>query len=103
SVSRARRIQCGDTPEPGTYCEPELDCTDGDLILNVTFAGINHDSGCSPNGYGDYTNLVGNVNAGETYPIEVTVGDGWAFESVSVWIDYNNNGTFEENEFTYVG
>src|SRR5690606_24657728 len=34
SVSRARRIQCGDTPEPGTYCEPELDCTDGDLILN---------------------------------------------------------------------
>src|SRR5690554_4240663 len=27
----------GTDPEPTEYCEPELDCTDGDMITNVTF------------------------------------------------------------------
>lgn len=85
------------------YCEPVLDCTDGDLITNVTFSGIDNTTDCSPNGYGDYTDQVAEVEIGNTYPISVTVGDGWPFESVSVWIDYDNSGTFDENEFTYVG
>jgi hypothetical protein len=85
------------------YCEPELDCTDGDLITNVTFQEIDNDSSCSPNGYGNYTHLVATGTAGETYPISVTVGSGWAYESVSVWVDYNNNFVFEQNEFTYIG
>ena len=90
--------------EPGEdYCEPVLDCTDGDLITNVTFEGINNDTDCSQNGYGNYTDQSANVVAGEAYPISVTVGDGWAYESVSVWIDYDNSFTFDENEFTYIG
>ena len=85
------------------YCEPVLDCTDNDMITNVTFQEINNDSTCSANGYGNYTDQIATAEAGQTYPISVTVGDGWAFESVSVWIDYNNNFIFEQNEFTYVG
>jgi hypothetical protein len=89
--------------EEPTYCEPELDCTDGDLITNVSFQEISNATACSANGYGNYTSMIANVVAGETYPINVTVGSGFTYESVSVWIDYNNNGTFEESEFTYVG
>ncbi|MDD3772345.1 MAG: GEVED domain-containing protein [Weeksellaceae bacterium] len=89
-------------PEPD-YCEPELDCTDNDMITNVTFQEINNDTNCSPNGYGNYTDQIANVVAGETYPISVSVGNGWAYESVSVWIDFDNSGTFDQNEFTYVG
>lgn len=90
---------------PAAYCMPALDCTDGDLITNVTFAGINNTTACSPAGYGDYT-AVSNTDvllAGQTYPISVTVGDGWPNENVSVWIDYNKNDTFETTEFTYIG
>lgn len=92
------------TPLSGCYCTPVLDCTDGDLILNVTFAGINNNSTCGNNGYTNYTGTVAapTLTTGNTYPISVTVGDGWQYESVSVWIDYNQNGVFDTNEFTYV-
>jgi hypothetical protein len=86
--------------EPVDYCIPDpLMCDDGDLIYNVTFAGIDNDSDCSPNGYGDYTETVspGFVVAGETYDISLTIGDGW-YEKVSMWIDFDNNGVFDADE-----
>lgn len=86
--------------EPTEYCIPDpLLCDDGDLIYNVTFAGINNDSDCSPNGYGDYTGTVSPafVVAGETYDISLTIGDGW-YEKVSMWIDFDNNGAFDPAE-----
>lgn len=85
------------------YCEPVLDCTDGDLITNVTFQEIDNTTACSPNGYGDYTPLVATVQSNGTYPISVTVGGGWTSESVSVWIDFDNSETFDEDEFFYIG
>lgn len=90
---------------PADYCTPELDCTDGDLITNVTFAGINNTTACSPDGYGDHTNVTSTTPLlpGNSYPIAVTVGDGWPNEQVSVWIDYNKDDTFSTDEFTAVG
>ena len=85
------------------YCTPELDCTDGDVITNVTFQEIDNTTTCSANGYGDFTAMVATVQSGGTYPISVSVGNGFINESVSVWIDFDNNGTFEENEFFYIG
>ncbi len=94
------------------YCTNTINfnCTDGDVIKNVTFAGINNDSACgnSTTGYSDYTTSVGaaSVIAGGNYNISVLVGpsgDGWLYESVGVWIDYNHNNIFDTDEFTYVG
>jgi hypothetical protein len=35
------------TAQSQSYCTPEEgDCTDGDEIVNVTFAGINNSSAC---------------------------------------------------------
>jgi|GEM_PF-1673781 len=85
--------------EPSDYCEVSLNCSDFDVIYNVEFAGIDNSSDCSPNGYGDYTSLTpAEVVAGETYTLSVEVGDGW-FERVSAWIDFNDNGQFDTDEF----
>ena len=84
---------------PAAYCVPvDLSCSDGDLITNVTVAGINNTSDCSPAGYGDYTAMQGQIVAGQSYPISVTVGSGW-FERVSAWIDFDNSQSFEAGEF----
>lgn len=82
------------------YCTPDpLDCNDGDVIYNVTFAGINNDSDCSPDGYEDYTSSVSpaEVMAGETYEISMDIGAGW-YEKVSMWIDFNNDMVFDADE-----
>lgn len=93
------------------YCTNAVDyvCSEGDLILNVTFGSINNDSECSePTGYTNYgaTIPAPDVQKGTTQNISVTVGpsgDGWMFESAGVWIDYNHNGVFDESEYTYIG
>ncbi|MDO5615877.1 MAG: T9SS type A sorting domain-containing protein, partial [Cruoricaptor ignavus] len=87
----------------GNYCIPSLDCTDGDVINNVSFIDIDNTSTCGLGGYGDYTSISTNAEIGKSYPISVTVGNGFAFESVMLWIDFNKNGVFEENEYTYLG
>ncbi len=87
-----------------TYCQPDLDCTDDDVILNVTLSTLSNPSSCGTLGYNNFTALPApTLITGTSYPISVTVGDGWSTEAVSVWIDYNNNGTFEQNEFTFIG
>lgn len=91
------------TTEPSGYCTPNLDCTDGDMITNVTFQEINNTTTCSANGYGDFTAMAATVQSGGTYQISVSVGGGWPSESVSVWIDFDNSGSFDENEFFYIG
>lgn len=103
------------TPFYQCYCTNEIafNCADGDLILNVTFGNatnnINNTSGCdSANGYSDYRSTVtpAIVTPGSSVPVSVTVGpsgEGWLYESVGVWIDFNQNGVFELSEYTYVG
>lgn len=105
-------IAVGQNPFSECYCTPgdenPLNCEDGDIITNMTFGAVNNDSTCGTNGYTNYAETFEPIElaAGETYPISVTVGpsgDGWEFESVGVWIDYNQDGLFTEDEFTDVG
>ncbi len=103
--STAAALKTPTSASPAAYCMPALDCTDNDMITNVTFAGINNETTCSPAGYGDFTAITTTdpVLAGSSYPISVTVGTGWPYENVSVWIDYDMNDVFDASEFTYVG
>ena len=97
-------ISVTQTPANGCYCIPVLDCTDGDLMTNVTFVSINNNSACGTDGYSDYRSSIpaAEIALDSTYNISVTVGDGFGYESVSVWIDYNQNGVFDTDEFTYI-
>ncbi len=88
------------------YCTPVLVCSDDDVITKVELPSLNYEniSSCGHDGYSSYTNnSIGNFEASVTYPIKVTVGDGFTTEAVSVWIDYNQNGTLDQNEFTFIG
>jgi len=105
-------IAVAQSPVADCYCTPGVDnplnCTDGDIMLNVTFGTIDNTSDCGTDGYTNYSGEFDAVElmAGQSYPISVTVGpsgEGWLFESVGVWIDYNQDGAFGEDEFTDVG
>jgi len=90
----------------GCYCIPEYDfgTSDGDLISNVEILGttLANNTGTTP-GTPSYTYFTGQPNytaelqAATSYTVSVTVGT-FGTQNVSVWIDYNDNGIFEEEE-----
>lgn len=98
-----------DKPSNGTfemswsqYCVPEVTNCNSDKIIDVVFAGINNiGTDCSTDGYGDYTNLIGSVEPNTTYTF--TVKAGYTNDVVYAWIDYNENGVFEESEIVVNG
>jgi GEVED domain/Secretion system C-terminal sorting domain len=76
------------------YCSPSMDCSFGDGFQLFSIQEINNPSGCE--GYADFTNLVANLDLGTTYDLTVTTGYG--DQNVKVWIDFNDNGIFANDE-----
>nr|NQU92972.1 hypothetical protein [Bacteroidota bacterium] len=79
------------------YCIPAAFCENGDGFEDFIFAGIeNLATGCSPDGYGDFTNMQGTAEIGMSY----TAGFKSAFNGlmVSMWIDFNDDEEFSEIE-----
>ena len=81
----------------GEYCIPGADCSFGDGFTDFMFAGIeNLESGCSPGGYGDFTDLEGTAEIGFVYT--ATFATGYADQFVSMWVDFDDNYVFEVHE-----
>ncbi len=92
-------------PPTGTYCTSSSMEPWQEYITNVAFQEINNASGkCDTDcGYGDFTNLVANISAGESYGITLTPGISWFGHDADlywrVWIDLNGDGDFmDDNE-----
>jgi len=88
-----------DCPPVDDYCTPQGIDSSVSWIEQVTFCDIDNPSG-NDGGYGDYTNMVGNVVAGQVPQIfldaqfnQLLIGVRW-----HVWIDFNQDGTFDVNE-----
>lgn len=97
-----------------TYCTPSYGassyggCLDQDEINDVELTGengtsiSNPNSGCSGGilGYGDYTSLTPvQLIQGSTYSISVSTDYPLPqYENVRAWIDYDNDGTFQNSE-----
>jgi hypothetical protein len=86
------------------YCNPAYvyGTFDGDLISNVAITGttLNNNSGTSTSGpaYTYYSNLPAAVmSAASSYQVQVTCGS-FSYQAFAVWIDYNDNYTFEASE-----
>lgn len=81
-----------------SYCQPTGQDPCGgfpDYIEGVEFNTIsNTNNGCG-GVYNDFTNLSTSVTYGQSYQLVVNEQSS---EQVRVWIDYNNNGTFEASE-----
>jgi len=75
-------------------------------IANVQFNTINNTSGKSKDfksfGYSDYTDVSTTVTKGQTYNLNVTPGLSWMGDLPNaycrVWIDFNKNNIFEDDE-----
>lgn len=79
------------------YCIPTGACAEM-AIDDFIFAGIeNTGSGCSENGYGDFTEMQATAEIGSTYEATIISDDGMLMNT-SIWIDFNQNFQFESSE-----
>ncbi len=77
-------------------CQPLSNCTVGHGFRLFEVGGINNVSGCESDGYGDFTNLIANLEPGSTNSLTVTSEYGNQY--MSVWIDYNDDLSFSPDE-----
>ncbi len=90
----------GSIPFTGTYCTGAYTTGSGagDYLTNVTLGTINNTTGASASPYNTYYNLLNtNLTAGSPYTITGTIANGGT-EDVAVWIDYNQDGSFDPSE-----
>ncbi|NNC95400.1 MAG: T9SS type A sorting domain-containing protein [Chitinophagales bacterium] len=82
------------------YCTSSGSSTYYSYIETVDFDGINNTSG-DDGGYGDYTNVNGNLLPGSTYSITLTPGSNsyWSNKKNRwrVWFDFNGDGDFNDS------
>ena len=77
-------------------CEPFGDCSYGDGFTTFNLGSINNNTGCSPDGYADYTSQSTDLEQGSTNTL--TIQSGYANQSGTIWIDFNDNFSFESTE-----
>jgi hypothetical protein len=90
-----------------SYCIPvsALGCSASDYINGFTFVNLsNLNSGCNNlNGTGySYFNTLGAAQtmAGQSYSFTVQIGTPYA-QGIAIWIDFDQNGTFDAPERVY--
>lgn len=79
-----------------SMCQPHSVCLNGTGFRAFNLSDLQNSSACSETGYGDYTDLVANLMQGASYDLLVRTGSGNQY--VRVWIDFNDNFVFEEDE-----
>ena len=89
---------CSITVEEPQYCTPSFG-SNNDCITNITLGNINNTTASSStNGYGDYTSLTTDLEAGTTATLSLTSGVGSGTHAAAVWIDFDDSYTFESSE-----
>ena len=95
------------------YCESSANYTGDEDILNVTLGTLNNTSDCSTTGtgasvlnkYSDFTDVTAPVlSRTVSYPVSLEIGTcGGDYDNMSkVFIDFNQDGTFDATEEAYV-
>jgi hypothetical protein len=77
-------------------CQPESNCTLGDDIRLFQLGDINNFSFCNDVGYEDFTELSADLEIGNNY--NLTLATGYSKQHFRVWIDFNDNLSFEMDE-----
>src|SRR5690554_3922962 len=86
------------------YCMPTISTTI-EPITRVIFSDIdNSSSSSSTDAYEDFTAIEGNVSQGVSYMFTEEGYTGGSYTNLfTVWIDWNQNGTFESSEMYEIG
>ncbi len=87
-------------PQVLVYCNSNGNSTDDEYISNVTLNGVSNNSGVgtTSTGYSDFTGVSIDLDIENTYSISISpFWTGGAFdEGYAVWIDFNQDGDFED-------
>ena len=75
-------------------CTPSMNCDYNDGFQLFQLQDIDNTSGCE--GYGDFTSISTDLEQGSEY--ELTVTTGYGDQYIKVWIDYNDDLDFTEDE-----
>lgn len=83
-----------------TYCTSAPLSSADSRVDNFKLANINNSPVAGCTSYSDYTNLTVQLEQAKTYPLSITLGTcGNNFnKAAKVFIDWNANGVFEDNE-----
>jgi len=77
-----------------SYCSATGGCDE--YIGNVSIGDINNTSDCTE--YGDYTEQSTDISVGETINLTISNGNPWDGDACGVWIDWNQNDDFSDDE-----
>ncbi|WP_299455216.1 GEVED domain-containing protein [uncultured Microscilla sp.] len=81
------------------YCDANAENTNSEYFIRVQLGAIDNSSASS--GYADYTTMSANVSRGQTHNMVVTTNISWNASKLSVWVDWNQDGDFDDsNEAT---
>lgn len=78
--------------EAGVACASSANSSDYEYITRVTIGDIDNSS--EGTNYGDYKNLKTSITAGEE--LDLTVENEGSGVYIGVWVDWNGNGSFED-------
>jgi hypothetical protein len=82
---------------PTTYCDSEGNMDYDTAITRVIFNQIDNASGGKTAAYADYTNLMTEVQRGQSYDLTVNLDTDGNYTVYSyVWIDWNQDGDFDD-------
>lgn len=110
SVYRLKIVACGGAPSYSSnatvalspyydcYCVPTSNCSFGDVVASISLNTLSNNTGtsCSVGGYSNFTSnpsLTTTLLPTTTYTC--VVGAAAYAQSVAVWIDYNDDGVFD--------
>lgn len=96
----------GESIIPVAYCSPVLGefngGASGDYLNNFSFANItNNNSGDATSDYTFYSALTANVTGGASYTVSLQSGSATWTQYFRVWIDYNHDGAFSNDESVF--
>jgi hypothetical protein len=107
SSSYSSEVFVGINTDPcvcAAYCIPTTTLACDEYISNVSFAGINNNSGCSYP-YENFTSVAsGAVTAGQTYTLTYNCPvfyPGTSSDKVTAYFDWNHDGDFADASETY--
>lgn len=81
----------------GTHCTSVANTTYETSTTGVIFNTISNLNTGKPSGYSNYTNLITNVNKGQSYNLSVYANSDGNYQIITyAWIDWNQNCSFDD-------
>lgn len=86
-------LSCGESP---LYCLASANVCD-EYIAQVVLNTINNSSSCGFGNYQDFTGISTDLSIGNSYSITIANGTVSIDDDLGVWIDWNQDGDFEDS------